>query len=538
MVDLGPVLLVKLAGFGGFLWLGLFILSRTARQTTLSIVATVGMQGMAAYFFASALIGNNNVGLGMEGSVLLERWCWWTTLLPGAFWFHLALLINRQVYKNTGRWTKWLVGLVYGTAVLIGLIGSVSDLFLDYTHSRPLPHNYIYTAAGSAYSLYILYTLFTLGGGFFFLLTAWRSARVRPSGALTQTLSVLLVGGLLFLIGGVWLDINFYYELQLSELWGHLFLLTGFVLLGLGVAHYSLLLEGQDVQRDFIYSFTLNALVCLIYGIILALSGANSTLTLLLIVGLAVLSHTIFDFYREVVDRLFFSQSERHARSEARAFATALASQPTSIPELQKGMTTLTFINSIDTHETDEPLEMEQDYNQGVGFPSEPEFNQKIFNDIVRKALTGLKNPPEMIKSPLLTLHTVENRLRESGMEDNRLNRVAVLREWLIRLIEELRPAGSAASGTGDAWRFYNVLYYPYVREISKKNALPELRRLQLDRRQSTGQEPPGELERVLEWLVDVDENTFYKWQRKASDTIAAIIREQEIKVPVVERVG
>jgi hypothetical protein len=135
-----------------------------------------------------------------------------------------------------------------------------------------------------------------------------------------------------------------------------------------------------------------------------------------------------------------------------------------------------------------------------------------------------------MITSPLLSLKTIEVRLRESELEDNRLNRVAILREWLIQLIENLRPAGSDASGTGEAWRFYNVLYYPYVREISRKGALAELRRLQHQRRQALNGEPPGELEKILEWLVDVDEDTFYKWQRRASDTIASIISEQELK--------
>ena len=35
----------------------------------------------------------------------------------------------------------------------------------------------------------------------------------------------------------------------------------------------------------------------------------------------------------------------------------------------------------------------------------------------------------------------------------------------------------------------------------------------------------------VLAWLADVDEDTFYKWQRRASDTIAAILWEENAKI-------
>ncbi len=537
MFGLDPVLLVKVTGFGGFLWLGLFIISRAGRQTALSIVSMLGMLAMASYLLSSTLIGNNNMVLGFEGSILLARSFWWANLVPGAFWFHLTQLIS---YQSQGQGPQkriftWPVVLVYIGALVICLPGTFSDLFLDYTHSRPMPDTHIYTDVGPSYILFILYILVTLGGGFLYLLRAWLVAQ-RPSApnsnsAPAAQLRLLLVGGLLFLVGGLWLACNFYFKLGVSELWGNLFLLTGLALLGYGVAHFSLLVDGQDVQRDFIYSFTLTTLVCLVYAVLLGFSGANSSLNVLVVVGLAVLSHTTFDYSRGLLDKIFFSNREQLARSEARAYATAIASQPVALLELEQALAFTLPAPASDVEEN----ELGEEGNLATS--SQPEFNQKNFNDLVRKALTGLKNPPEMIKSPLLSLSTIEVRLRDSGVEDNRLNRVAVLREWLIQLIDELRPVGSAASGTGDAWRFYNVLYYPYVREISRKGALVELRRIQHERRQNNKTEPPGDLERALEWLVDVDENTFYKWQRKASDAIASIIREQEVKQPVRQAV-
>jgi hypothetical protein len=35
-------------------------------------------------------------------------------------------------------------------------------------------------------------------------------------------------------------------------------------------------------------------------------------------------------------------------------------------------------------------------------------------------------------------------------------------------------------------------------------------------------------MERVARWILQTDEATFYRWQRRASDTIAAALRERE----------
>lgn len=113
----------------------------------------------------------------------------------------------------------------------------------------------------------------------------------------------------------------------------------------------------------------------------------------------------------------------------------------------------------------------------------------------------------------------------DGATEDNRLNRAAALKEILLELLEGLRPLGSPGV-TGDPWRYYNCLYYPYVRGIGRRRAPTVLRQLQ-ERRQRDGT-PRTDLERVADWLLQVDEDTFYKWQRRGSDTIAAALRERE----------
>jgi hypothetical protein len=97
----------------------------------------------------------------------------------------------------------------------------------------------------------------------------------------------------------------------------------------------------------------------------------------------------------------------------------------------------------------------------------------------------------------------------------------------LIDLLSGLKPAAGAGGVTGEASRYYNCLYFPYARGVSRRRAPTILRQLQ-ERRQREGG-APTDTERVVHWLLQVDEDTFYKWQRRGSDTVAAALREREV---------
>jgi len=398
---------------------------------------------------------------------------------------------------------------------------------------------------GPGFGFFMLYLALTAAGAFANLLRARRA--LRRSGepgdrALAQQLGVLAAGALFFLGGALWIAARNNWSLPISVLPGYLGLFVGLGALGYGVAHFGLLLDGQNVQRDFLYTFTGIVLTNLVYGGLLALAGGMSVEIALALVGLVTLTHTTFDSGRMLLDTFFFSRAERDARAEARDYATALGTAPVAPQSLEPEPAGA----ALPEGEASAPEDLESQ-------PAD-ELSYKVFKDQVRKAITGLKSPPQLAKSPLLTLPLVELRVAQTGQEDNRLNRAAALRELLIERIESLRPAAgdpspastpSTSSGTssgtgsgqsaaaprvGEAWRFYNVLYYPYVRELSRKGALAEARRLH-DERRRAGQREPGDLEHVLSWLADVDEDTFYKWQRRASDTIATILWEEQHKL-------
>ena len=499
----------QVIGFGAFLWLAFFILSRADRQRPQTIFSFLALFTTALLFFSIGLINHVHGGLNPT----LVRAFWWTDAFPMALWLHMSSLIVRPMARPL--FSRPVI-VSYGVALFVSLSGIFSDFYIDYSHAHitftdpPGQESYLMGPG----ILYWTFTLFLLAAGLGALFNIGRSMRgVRSadarSRALLGQLRLLFVGGLLFTVSGVYLALRQQTE---SYGWpeeiGDLILVVGLALLGYSIANYDTLVEGKNIRRDFAYGLTGIIVINVVYVLLLNLTGQVNYLMLYAVVGLATTSHTLFDFGREQLDRLFFSRAEQQARSDARAYATALASTPVTATSPEPALA----------------LEIE-----GI----DPE-DEKAFNNVVRRAITSLKNPTQLVKSQLLTLNLIEQRVQQAKLDDNRLNRATVLRELLLDSIEQLRPTGlsesSSIPGTGDAWRFYNVLYFPYVREISRKNALVEARRLEVERKRIGGREP-SDLEQVLNWLTDVDEDTFYKWQRRASDTIASLLREEELRL-------
>jgi hypothetical protein len=386
---------------------------------------------------------------------------------------------------------------------------------------------------GSLYPLYPWYLGLTAGAAVVNLGRAlWIASRSPDRGdrLLAIQLRLLTVGGLLFLIGALWISSRYSWGLTPRVLPGYACLLFGLAGLGYGVARFGLLLEGKNIQRDFGYSLLGIGLINLLYVAILSSVGPQPVGALLWLVGLVTITHAAVDPGRNLLDRLFFSAAERTARTEARDYATDLGTVPVAAVVAPEPETeTLTEDPEPEMPPPPAPRASGAAEPPAMGTGDFEVGGEKAFKDLVRKGLTNLKSPPQLAKSPLLGLSVVEERVRLNNLDDNRLNRVAALRELLIEQIDGLRPADGAASRVGEAWRFYNVLHYPYVRELSRKAALTEARRLESERRRR-GVREPDDHEQILCWLADVDEDTFYKWQRRASDTIATILWEEHAK--------
>jgi hypothetical protein len=122
------------------------------------------------------------------------------------------------------------------------------------------------------------------------------------------------------------------------------------------------------------------------------------------------------------------------------------------------------------------------------------------FARLTRKALSHYGDLGKLVASPLIAL-------TEPGAP---LDRAAELKTLLLTSIQRLKPA-DGDFGTSDEWRYYNALYFYYVKGIRPYSV--RTKREDLD----------AEDRRALQWFVtQVPERTLHNWQNAAARLVAA----------------
>ena len=121
------------------------------------------------------------------------------------------------------------------------------------------------------------------------------------------------------------------------------------------------------------------------------------------------------------------------------------------------------------------------------------------FARLTRKALSHYGDLGKLVASPLIEL-------TEPGPP---LDRAAMLKSLLLASIQRLKPA-DGDFGTSDEWRYYNALYFYYVKGIRPYSV--RTKREDLD----------AEDRRALQWFVtQVPERTLHNWQNAAARLVA-----------------
>lgn len=122
------------------------------------------------------------------------------------------------------------------------------------------------------------------------------------------------------------------------------------------------------------------------------------------------------------------------------------------------------------------------------------------FARLTRKALSHYGDLGKLVASPLIAL-------TDDGPP---LDRAAQLKSLLLASIQRLKPA-DGDFGTSDEWRYYNALYFYYVKGIRPYSV--RTKREDLD----------AEDRRALQWFVtQVPERTLHNWQNAAARLVAA----------------
>ena len=240
--------------------------------------------------------------------------------------------------------------------------------------------------------------------------------------------------------------------------------------------------EGTRLFEDALRSLAAASLGVLIFGgqvvMVMAITDNTSAPMLTLLFGLITTLLVTLVFYDDIqtlLDELIFSDADdlRQQRDSLRAASSGLA-RTASHP-----------FDNID---------------------------DKEFARLTRRALSHYSDLNKLAASPLLQLEILEERIED----DNVLARANALKSVLRESIEQLKPEPDIDFAPSDEWRYYNVLYFPYIVGLK-----PYSRRFFGDDLDSAEAD-------ALEWFrTYVPERTLYNWQKTAAELIAQNLRER-----------
>ncbi|MGF1507121.1 MAG: hypothetical protein ACFB51_18625 [Anaerolineae bacterium] len=456
----GGLLALQSGVYGLALWLGIYLIMRDITKPRLHL-AGWGMVTYALALGADLLAAVSSGGAVARLHNLL-------VIIPPLLWTGAVIrLLPESVPVRRLAWRGWLIGLL-PTALILLCAAAVSDLPIGLGDGgSPL-----------TLALSVLVVLPLLGC--FFLIVAYRRV-VAP-----RRMVPLLLVGLLFVALGSGLLLS-----PLTRLPRPLILFgIGFdvMLLGVATAVHDAFDEGETLLPDLLHSFDAALLTAGLLGgqvgvVMFLATGITLPMTALLlgVTGSAVVLVTLGGPLQALVDRLAFmaSPSTAQQRDELRAAAQAA-------PRVAH-----TF-NPVGT-------------------------DPAAFNKLTRRALSYMGDLSRLAKSPLTQLPLIDQRLDDRGIEPDTLARAHELKRLLTESIERLKPHGPEMFGTSDEWRYFNALYWIYVRGLRPYS-----------RRFTVNGDMPDDEQQALDWFrAQVPERTLYNWQNTAAELIAQDLREQ-----------
>ncbi|QBD82499.1 hypothetical protein EPA93_43620 [Ktedonosporobacter rubrisoli] len=245
--------------------------------------------------------------------------------------------------------------------------------------------------------------------------------------------------------------------------------------------------KGEALLPDLFRSFDYSCFTALLFGgqvalIMLLSTGVTAAMLILLMMVIvsSIFVQTFSDHLITFVDKIAFANFPwlQKARAELRTTAN-----------------TLQRVQELDLDNLDEAE----------------------FIRFTRRALSQFGDLARLATNPLTRLSLVETCLLKHGNKDDALERAIELKAILAASIERLKPREQGDFGTSDEWRYYNVLYFPYIAGLK-----PYSRRAQNVQHDTTAKA-------ALEWFrTYVPERTFYNWQNAATRLIAQDLKARK----------
>ncbi len=297
------------------LWLGFYIVTRSPRSR-ISWLASATLWSLSGSFLNTLTY----INISPEQATL--PWWWgWSAALAAPFWFHLSasFLPSRLARKQ-----RPLVILVY----LLTLNFVAMEAYTPWVFAGATTKPLIYHSAqrpGPLFPLFGLSLIAVSALSFYNLYLSWKQAR---SPTIRQQLTMLLWATSLALLGATYANLSIWLGLDTPTVIGTLSLGVGMALLGYGVARYNALIEGRAIGLDFLYTFLAISLVTSFYLLATLISYivyGVPFIAFIFVIMLATISHSLYDWARTYLDRLFYRRQYRELRANLQEFAREAA---------------------------------------------------------------------------------------------------------------------------------------------------------------------------------------------------------------------
>jgi len=328
---------VNFVALAAALWLGLYVVTRSPRRLISWLTSLVLWSLTGPFLNILLALTPLPTPAGGPGwlSPFLQFWeanvrqganSWlqsWAVIPVIVLWHHVTILM-RPGTLNRWRWTRILFG--YGAAVVAIAIQTNTSLLISSTLDvDPL---YFSTArTGPLFPFFLALGLLLMGMS---LVNLLRSAYAAPTNIprrqfLTLAAATLIAGSALPLASAGWL-----LGLRVPTVTTSLPLGLAVILIGYGVAHYSALVEGRTILRDFYY----NAIaISAVTGLYLSVTWISVQffgvpgVTFIFVVLLAIITHSLVDVARRNLLPLLYRQDVRQMRANLHKLARLAGEQ-------------------------------------------------------------------------------------------------------------------------------------------------------------------------------------------------------------------
>jgi hypothetical protein len=308
------------------IWLGFYIISRSPRRliswltgltlwsisgiflnmllsiTPPPVPDTIPAWQKLIFPFWSTEVFNSGEGVWLSG---------WLATPAIAFWHHITILLRDKKPSRLHSVQIAAVYLIAATAIYAQLN---SALMFSEATGDPLQLNYL--KPGIYYSVFMSLLTVLAGISAYNLIMAARST---PSNLIRKQLIILTIATCTAGITGPVSLVVLFDPVTIPRVINTLLLLVTIVLIGYSIARYSALIEGRLIRRDLIYNASQTMVILAVYLGITWISVnlfniPNSAYIFVTI--LAVITHSLVDFSRGYLEKIFFRKEERQLRSE------------------------------------------------------------------------------------------------------------------------------------------------------------------------------------------------------------------------------